>query len=104
MKSVAHQRILSPVRQAVIHRDLLPFCYVSNRDDNQAHLRPTVDFADAAVGGRVEKHGSSDTAGPFLPELRNAGKRRGEFIKVVLLQLRIFNRDGLFLPELGGIR
>lgn len=89
---MAHQCVLSPVRQAVVHRDLLSFCDVSNRYDDQPYLRPTVDFSNAAVGRRMEKYGSSNAAGPVLAQLGDAGKHKTSLATRFPLQLKLQNK------------
>lgn len=50
-------QILSPLCQAVVHSDLLPFGDVSDGDNHQPHLTATVNFSDAAVRGGREGAG-----------------------------------------------
>ena len=71
---VAHHCILSPVGQAVVHCDLLPFGDVTDRYDDQPYLRPTVDLSDAAVGWRMEEHGPPNPTRPFFSQLWHTEK------------------------------
>lgn len=71
---VAYHCILAPVRQAVVHCDLLPFGDVSDCYDNQPHLCPTVDFSNPAVGWRMEEDRSPNTTRSLLPQLWHTGK------------------------------
>lgn len=87
----SHQCILPPFREAVVHRDLLAFCDVSDRYDDQADLSPAVDFSYPAVGRRVEKHGSSDAARPLVPQLWHAEKhKQTRSASLLKLQVQLF--------------
>lgn len=73
---VAHHCILAPVRQAVVHCDLLPFGDVSDCYDNQPHLGPAVDFSNPAVGWRMEEDRSPNTTRSLLPQLWHTGRHK----------------------------
>ena len=67
--NLTHHGVLPPVRQAVVHCDLLSLGDVSDCYDNQPHLRPTMHLSDAAVWGGVEQDRPSDATRSFLPQL-----------------------------------
>lgn len=50
-------QVLSPLCQAVVHSDLLPFGDVSDGDHHQPNLAATVDLPDATVGWGRERAG-----------------------------------------------
>lgn len=66
--------VLSPLRQTVVHRYLLPFGDVSDRYDDEPHLAPTVHLSDAAVGRGGVQHGRPGPAGLLLAQLRDAAE------------------------------
>lgn len=76
LKLVTHHSILAPVRQAVVHRDLLPLGDVSDSYDNQPYLGPTVDFSYTAVWRWMEEHRSTNTARSLLPQLWHTRKHK----------------------------
>lgn len=73
LKSLTHHGVLSPVSQAVIHRDLLPFGDVSYGDDHKPDLRAAVNLSNATVWRRMEKHGAPDATRSLFSQLRDAG-------------------------------
>lgn len=72
-------QILSPLCQAVVHSDLLPFGDVSDGDNDQPHLAATVDLSDAAVRGGREGAGCRgwSRGGRGSRSCRRGGQRRG---------------------------
>ena len=73
---MTHHCIFAPVCQAVVHRDLFALDDVSDGYDNQPHLATTVDFPDAAVWWRMEKHGPPDATGSLLAQLGHTGRKK----------------------------
>lgn len=73
---VAYHCILTPVGQAVVHCDLLPFGDVSDCYDNQTYLGPAVDFSNPTVGWWMEENRSPNTTCSLLPQLWHTGKHK----------------------------
>lgn len=66
---ISHHSVLAPVGQAVVHCDLLSLCNISDCDDHQPYLGPTVDFSYTTVWRRMEEDRSSNSACSFLSQL-----------------------------------
>lgn len=107
LKLVSHHSILSPVRQAVVHCDLLPLGDVSDCYDNQPYLGPAVDFSNTAVWRWMEEHRSPNTTRSLLPQLWHTGKHKltlATWIPNLKPKSEQNYCRGSSLPELSGIR
>lgn len=101
---ISHHSILAPVSQAVVHCDLLSLCNISDCDDHQPYLGPTVDFSYTTVWWRMEEDRSSNSACSFLSQLwHTVGKKCIEFL-VRLTSLSKASMAMVSSPELSGIR
>lgn len=106
---ISHHGVLAPVGQAVVHCDLLALGNISDCDDHQPHLGPTVDFSYTTVGRRMEEDRSSNATCSFLAQLwHTVGEKKQKQKRLEFLE-ELTNLSKTWVgmvssPELSGIR